>query len=135
VRVVIDTNTLASGAIAPAGGTLATLITSLRAGAFELFLSKFILEELARTLTKPYFRQRVSPADVRTYFVMIAAAATVIPITATVRGVAAHPEDDLILATAVSARAHYLVTGDRQLQALGSYQRVSILSPSDFVAL
>ncbi len=135
MRVVIDTNTLASGAIAPAGGTLATLITSLRAGAFELFLSKFILEELARTLTKPYFRQRVSPADVRTYFVMIAAAASVIPITAMVRGVAAHPEDDLILATAVSARAHYLVTGDRQLQALGSYQRVSILSPSDFVAL
>jgi putative PIN family toxin of toxin-antitoxin system len=135
VRVVIDTNTLASGAIAPAGGALATLITSLRAGSFELFLSKFILEELARTLTKPYFRQRVSPADVRTYFLMIAAAATLVPITAIVRGVASHPEDDLILATAVSARAHYLVTGDRQLQALGSYQRVSILSPSDFVAL
>jgi putative PIN family toxin of toxin-antitoxin system len=133
--VLIDTNTLASGAIAPAGGALATLITSLRAGSFELFLSKFILEELARTLTKPYFRQRVSPADVRTYFLMIAAAATLVPITAIVRGVASHPEDDLILATAVSARAHYLVTGDRQLQALGSYQRVSILSPSDFVAL
>ena len=135
MRVVIDTNTLASGAIAPAGGTLATLIASMRAGAFELFLSKFILEELARTLTKPYFRQRVSPGDVRTYFLMIAAAGTVIPITATVRGVASHPEDDLSLATAVSARAHYLVTGDRQLQALGSYQRVGILSPSAFVVL
>ena len=31
-----------------------------------------------------------------------------------------HPEDDLIMATAISAAAHYLVTGDTQLQASGS---------------
>jgi hypothetical protein len=63
---------------------------------------------------------------------MISTRATISPVTAIVRGAATHPEDDLVLATAVSARADCLVTGDRQLQRLGSYQGVSILSPALF---
>jgi predicted nucleic acid-binding protein len=50
-----------------------------------------------------------------------------------VRGVATHPEDDLILATASSARADYLVTGDRQLQRLASYAGTKIVSPRQFL--
>ncbi len=48
---------------------------------------------------------------------------------------ATHPEDDLVLATAVSAAADYLVTGDKQLQRLGGYHGVAIVSPRDFLAL
>ncbi|HEV2107585.1 MAG TPA: hypothetical protein VGR16_04930, partial [Thermomicrobiales bacterium] len=51
----------------------------------------------------------------------------------TVRGVAAHPEDDLVLAVAVSAAAAYLVTGDKQLQRIGVYHGVTIVSPRDFL--
>lgn len=59
--------------------------------------------------------------------------ATITPITTIVQGVATHQEDDLILATAVSAGADYLVTGDQQLQALGSYRGVTILSTRAFL--
>jgi predicted nucleic acid-binding protein len=52
-----------------------------------------------------------------------------------VQGVASHPEDDLILATAVSAQADYLVTGDRQLLALGRYQGVEIVTPRAFATI
>jgi predicted nucleic acid-binding protein len=41
----------------------------------------------------------------------------------------------LILATAVSANADYLVTGDRKLRDLGRYANVTILSPRAFVEL
>jgi predicted nucleic acid-binding protein len=41
----------------------------------------------------------------------------------------------VILATAVSARADYLVTGDRQLLALGEYQGVQMVTPRDFLAI
>ena len=61
--------------------------------------------------------------------------AEVTPITVRVAGVATHPEDDLVLATAVSAGADYLVTGDRQLQKLGRHGSVTILSPRGFLAL
>jgi predicted nucleic acid-binding protein len=46
------------------------------------------------------------------------------PISVEVVGVATHPEDDVILATAVSADVDYLVTGDVQLQRLRAYRGV-----------
>jgi predicted nucleic acid-binding protein len=58
--------------------------------------------------------------------------ALIIPVTARVSGIATHPEDDVILATAESAQAHYLVTGERKLQRLGAYKE-KILSPSAFL--
>jgi len=56
------------------------------------------------------------------------------PLTVEVTGVATHPEDDLILATAVAGEASYLVTGDRKLRAVGAFQGVTILSPREFLA-
>jgi predicted nucleic acid-binding protein len=46
-----------------------------------------------------------------------------------------HPEDDLILATAVSAQADYLVTGDNALLGLGAFQDVMTLSSRAFLDL
>ena len=57
------------------------------------------------------------------------------PITAHVAGAASHPEDDLVLATAVSAGAQYMVTGDAQLRKLGSYEGVTIVSPRRFLEI
>ncbi len=56
-------------------------------------------------------------------------------ITVVVDGVATHPEDDHVLATVVSARARYLVTGDKKRQRLRRYRGVTILSPRDFLIL
>jgi predicted nucleic acid-binding protein len=39
----------------------------------------------------------------------------------------------VILATAVSAKADYLVTDDAKLQHLGAYQGVTILSQKRFI--
>jgi predicted nucleic acid-binding protein len=52
-----------------------------------------------------------------------------------VHEVTTHQEDDLILATAVSAKADYLVTGDSKLQQVGTYQGVAILSPRRFLEI
>jgi len=58
-----------------------------------------------------------------------------VPITVEVRGVATHPEDDLVIATAVNAGADYLVTGDKELLAVGAYQSVTIRNPRAFLEL
>ena len=55
------------------------------------------------------------------------------PVTVEVHGIATHPEDELVLATAVSAQADYLVTGDSQLQKLAAYQGVTIVSRREFL--
>ncbi len=56
------------------------------------------------------------------------------PLTVRVSGSATHPQDDLILATALSGRANYLVTGDHGLLSVGAFQAVRIVTPREFLA-
>jgi putative PIN family toxin of toxin-antitoxin system len=135
ISAVFDTNILASGTVSAAGPP-GQVLDAWRAGHCELIVSEPILTELTRTLTsKPYFQARLTPEQIQRFEMLVRRRATMTPIIVAVHGVATHPEDDVILATAVSGKAHYLVTGDRKLQELGSYQGVSIVSPAAFLAL
>jgi putative PIN family toxin of toxin-antitoxin system len=91
------------------------------------------LEELERTFQKPYFRRYLTAKQSARFLLLLRKRATVSPITVVVHGIATHPEDDRILATAISAKADYLVTGDTKLQRLGTYKAVTILSPRRFL--
>jgi putative PIN family toxin of toxin-antitoxin system len=134
-KVVLDTNVLASGLAGfrnPAS-TVAALLRLWRAGGFTLILSEPILTELSHTFQRPYFRQRLTLKQIASAMRLFRSEATITPITAKVQGIATHPEDDMILATAVSAKADYLVTGDTKLQGIGTYNSVTILSPKRFL--
>jgi putative PIN family toxin of toxin-antitoxin system len=98
-------------------------------------LSEHIIAETNRTLEDPYFQQRLTPQQIAEALMAMRQEAAVIPITVEIHGVATHPEDDLVLATAVSAGVEYLVTGDTKLQQLGSYEGVQVLSPRQFLDL
>jgi putative PIN family toxin of toxin-antitoxin system len=132
MKVVLDTNILASGAIS-ATGTLSTLVDAWRSGRFKVIVSVPILAELSATLQKPYFRRSLTATQSSRFLTLLRKRATVSPITVSVHGVATHPEDDVIVATAVSAKADYLITGDSKLQHVGMYRGVAILSPRRFV--
>jgi putative PIN family toxin of toxin-antitoxin system len=132
-KVVLDTNILASGAIS-ATGTVSNILGAWRSGQFSVIASSPILDELERTFQKPYFRRYLTDTQSSRFLQLLRKRATVSPITVSVHGIATHPEDDLILATAVSAKADYLVTGDAKLQHLGTYKRMRILSPQRFLA-
>jgi putative PIN family toxin of toxin-antitoxin system len=42
-------------------------------------------------------------------------------------------DDDVVVATAVAAAADFIVTGDHDLLVLGTYERVAILPPREFL--
>lgn len=131
---MLDTNVLASGFIrtwSPPG----QLLIGWAAGAFDLIVSDPILAELASTLQHRYFLPRLPASGAAGVIDLLKREAVLTPITVEVHGVATHPEDDLVLATALSGAAGYLVTGDGQLLRLGSFQGVSILSPRTFLDL
>jgi predicted nucleic acid-binding protein len=108
-------------------------VDAWRSGQFKVIVSVPIVEELERTLQKPYFHRSLTDTQSSRFLKLLRQRATVSPITASVRGIAPRPEDDVILATAASAKVGYLVTGDRKLQQVGTYQGVSILSPRRFL--
>jgi uncharacterized protein len=134
MKVVLDTNILASGAIS-ATGTLSTIMDAWRSGQFQVIVSVPILAELERTLQKPYFYHYLTAKQSSHFQKLLQKQATVSPITVSVHGIASHLEDDMILATAISAKADYLVTGDTKLQAIGTYKGVTILSPKKFLEI
>lgn len=135
ITAVLDTNVLVSGLIGQRRRPRtppAALIAAWRSGRFELVLSADILTEVERTLQKPYFSHRITANQRLRLLRLLRRRGRVVRLGARVSGVASHPADDLILSTAVSARADYLVTGDGPLQDLGSIRDVRIVSPRDF---
>lgn len=134
-RVTADANVLV---VAPLNRVTPPrlVVSAWLAGRFELVISEHILDEVARAHTKRYFRDRLSDADIEYFHDLLRFHATIVPVTAIVHGVATHPEDDLVLATALSGGADYLVTGDLRLRtAVPSYQGVRVVSPAEFVAI
>ncbi len=134
IRAIWDTNTLASGAIARQG-VIAVLIDGWRHGDFEIVVSEHILTELERALRKPYFAARLNQADREEFLARVREFANIVQIAEPIPSVLPDRADNMVLATAVSARAPYIVSGDRELQGLGSYQNVRIFSAREFFDL
>ncbi len=63
------------------------------------------------------------------------AQAIITPLTIIVSGVATHAEDDVMLSTALSGNAQFLVTGDYKLIALKQYQGVALVTAREFLAM
>ena len=129
---VVDTNVLASALRGYRHSYPGIILRAWREGSYYLVLSDHILDELSRTLANRYFSRFIEPRQAAAVIELLRSEATVVPITQPVQAVATHPEDDLILATAVSGRANYLVTGDTQLLRLGRYRSVEIIAARGF---
>ena len=133
-RAVLDANVLAP-AFANPTATAGRLVALWQVQRFELVVSEHVLAELRRTYADPYYARRLTARQVETTVALLRAEAIVTPLTIRVSGVATHPEDDLVLATGLSAGADYLGTRDRQLLKLGTYGGMRIVSPGELLAI
>ena len=131
MRVVLDTNVVASALLW--GGTPERLIELAGEGTLEFFTSEALLDELAGILGRSKFAQKlrqknVSAAEIVARYREIAEAVESAPIQ---EAALRDPDDAGVLACALAARADAIVSGDADLQALGSYKGISVLSPAD----
>lgn len=101
----------------------------------SIFASALMIERLASLLTESYFALRLSTAESLAFIAELLRHTETIEPDDAVRGVAPDLEDDLVLGTAVAARADYLVTGDKGLLAIGEYRGVSIVTAREFLAV
>src|SRR3954451_940240 len=136
IRAVLDTNVLASGALGFTGGVTppALLLQQWRAGRFRLIISDYIEEELRKTLAQPYFKRRIPSEDRELFLILLSKFAEHVAIRRRVTGIATHPEDDPILATALSAQADYLVTGDLRLKRrVPTFRGIRLVLAAEFL--
>jgi putative PIN family toxin of toxin-antitoxin system len=112
IRLVLDTNVVASALLW--GGMPRQLLQAGRDKRVELFTSTALLAELTDILGRRKFEPKVSAsllsADqlVDRYAEL---AAMVRP--ASISGITPDPDDDVVIGTALAARANLIVTGDR----------------------
>lgn len=135
MRLVLDTNVLVSGLLFP-GGPPSRLVKAWRAGAFDLVISDFVLDELVRTWQHLTPRLKVAPNDLADFLDTIGVRAELLRVDADMLAQAGaaklrDPNDLPILALLIRSAADFLVTGDKDLLVLAD--AYPILSPADFV--
>ena len=131
MRVVLDTNVIVSGLNFP-GNERMVLELALR-GRFGLFLSRFILEEVAGVLRRKFGWDEERATQVIT---TLESAATIIEPPRLTEMVEGGHADNRILECAVAASADYLVTGDRRhLLPIGEHRGAGIVNAPRFLSM
>lgn len=133
-RAVFDTTVLVS-AFLRSGGVSDELLALAAAEAFTLLLSPEILEETGHTLlTGRRIRQRYAyaDADVHAYLRELRQLAELVVDPPAVTDIVRDPNDDMIVACALQGRAVYVVSRDKDILSLSSYQGIAMVTPERF---
>lgn len=132
MNIVLDTNVLLSSLVT--GSTApAQIIVLWEDDMFDITVSEHIVDGVSRALTKPYWRKRLDIHQLEHRLAGVRLLLKYVEPVEDVHDVAEDDEDDLVLATAVAAKADYLVTGDKYLLRIGEFQGIPIVSPRDFL--
>jgi len=128
--VVFDTNIFLRALINPKGVN-ARLVASL--DRFVLVSSPSILEEVAEVLsrTELLIAKSVRKVDAERIVSLLRQAPMISPVVKVT--VCRDPDDNKFLEAAVAAKATYVVTGDKDLRAIGEYEGVKIRYPAEFL--
>jgi len=126
MRVLLDTNVLIA-AFAAHGACAELLEHCVRR--HELVTSEFILEEFRRNLVAKF---GVSPKDASQAVRLLRSRMILVTPSDAGKGVCRDSDDALILATAAVGKCQCIVTGDKDLLALGRFEGSDIRSPGEF---
>lgn len=83
-------------------------------------------------LARPKLRAYVDPVEARSFVHELVGIAELVPVTAHVQA-CRDPDDDKLLALALSGAADLVVSGDADLLVLDPFQGLPILSPRRFL--
>ena len=134
MRFVLETNLLVSGVIA--AGLPRRLVDCAQAGAFEHCTSEVLLSELREVLSREKFAARLSQAKLTPHGIvddLRRLAVVVLPADAP-RVVPTDPDDDHVIAAAVTGQADLIASGDkRDLLPMGSFVGIPIITAREAV--
>jgi putative PIN family toxin of toxin-antitoxin system len=127
LRVVLDTNVLASGLAYP-GSIPGRIVGTWRQGGLEVVLSRYILDEMIRIL--PRMKGALNAVEIRDLADSFMFLADIVEPVAHEEAMLRDAADQPVLATWVAARTDYLITGDKDLLALSG--KYPIVTPAAF---
>ena len=130
LRVVLDTNVLASG-IAFVDSVPGRVVGAWTKGSIEVVLSHHILGELARILPRFDHKLHWTPSKYANLIDILTLRAEIVEPEPLDPKTVRDPDDIPVLGTLLVSKADYLITGDKDLLAL-TERYPEIISPADF---
>ena len=129
MRLVLDTNVVASAVLW--GGVPRLLLQAGREKRVELFTSAALLAELTDILGRRKFDKKIAASTLTVDQLVdrYAALAALVRPTPTPR-IAPDPDDDVVIGTALAAKADLVVSGDKPLLSVAEYQGMRIVGVS-----
>lgn len=130
IRVVVDTNVVVSALYFP-GGKPGKILALIRAKELVNLTSKYILEEIKRILIAKFLwsteRAQEAVEEISSFSEIVRPQIEL--------AVIADDPDNRILECAVESRADFIISGDRHLTSLKTFQAIKIVDPANFLAL
>ncbi len=127
MKIVLDTNVLLAALIARGFSHQLLEHCALR---HTLFTSDFILEETQEKLIERFGYSTDLAAEAAS---VLRSRMTVVSASKLDDPICRDPDDDNILAAAISGKCDCIITGDKDLLVLKQYERINIFSPRDFL--
>lgn len=126
MRLVLDTNVVASAILW--SGTPRLLLQAAREKRVTLFTSTAMLAELTDILGRRKFEKKIAASQLSIDQLVdgYAQLTSVVRPTATPR-IAPDPDDDVVVGTALAAKADLIITGDKPLLTVSEHQGVRIV--------
>lgn len=130
LRAVADTNVVVSALLWR--GVPHRLFGRVESGRIDFYSSRALLAELEGVLARRKLARavRATGGSVPTLVAEYRALARLVTPRALAAPASRDPDDDAVIACALGARAHLIVSGDKDLRALGAYGSIRIVSPA-----
>ncbi len=136
MRLVLDTNVVVAGLLWH-GEPRRLIELIIDNEAVSLHCSPVLIAELANVLSYAKFAKRIVQFDTSIVALVAQYEALVKHVSPahTPRVVLNDPDDDHVLACAVAAQAQLIVSGDKHLLTIKSYQDISIVTAAEAVSI
>lgn len=130
MRLVLDTNSVISALLWK--GAPRRLLRAVAVARVQLFTSDSLLAELTDVLSRRKFKKQmaslgVSPTELFDVYVKQVKIVQPVPVPR----LAPDPDDDVVIGTAMAAKADYIVTGDKPLLSVAVFEGGRIVSVSE----
>lgn len=135
MKVVLDTNVIISGLFWK--GISGKILEDTLQGKYILCFSKSTLSELKQVLAYPKFQSAIKNLSfsVEDFLFVLIQKVIIVSKTPKINFIKSDPSDNKFLACAFSSQANFIVSGDKHLLELKTFQDIPILTPKQFVDL
>ena len=133
LKVVLDTNVLVSALLFK--GELSKLLFPLKQKNFILLFSEETLNEFIKVLHYPKISLTKEEIEYLLQFEILPYSKIVEVTFKFDKEICSDKDDQKFLELAVSAKADYIITGDKDLLNLKEFNKIKTLSPKEFLSL